>query len=91
MKCPSVTFYTDRLPDGVGGDAHGPVVRIRPIYRNDVGIHQHEQTHVNQWWIVGLVSAALLALISPVLSPLGIGTHPLLYATVRRYRLWAEV
>ena len=91
MKFPSLTFYTDRLPRGVGGDAHGPVVRIRPIYRSDVGLHEHEQEHVNQWWVVGLVSAALLSFVDVYAMLIAVGVHPALYRFVRQYRLWAEV
>ena len=92
MKFPSLTFYTDRLPKGVGGDAHGPIVRIRPIYRGDVGLHEHEQAHVNQWWVVGLVSAALLShMVNVAAMPLAVAVHPALYRFVRQYRLWAEV
>ncbi|MDC7707736.1 hypothetical protein [Vogesella indigofera] len=32
-------IYTDHLPDGVGGTANGPVVRILPRYPDDAGIH----------------------------------------------------
>ena len=46
----ALIFYTDALPEGVGGDARGPVIRIRSKYREDQGIHQHELEHVRQWW-----------------------------------------
>ena len=51
-KClPAFIFYTDNLPDGVGGRANGPVIRIRNKYKGvDEGIHQHELTHVKQWY-----------------------------------------
>ena len=91
MKWPSLTIYTDRLPDGVGGVAHGPLVLIRPQYRADEGIHQHEYEHVGQWWVAGLASAVLLALVDVRLAGLAIGVHPALYYLVRPYRLWAEV
>ena len=92
MKFPSITIYTDRIPQGVGGDAHGPVVRVRPMYRNDVGLHQHEWQHVQQWWIVGILAALLLAVVfGPAFVLLAIGANPLLYRFVRHYRLWAEV
>lgn len=55
--------YTDNLPEGVGGEARAFFVRIRPSYRNDVGIHRHEEEHVYQWWVTfGLHS--LLYLVS---------------------------
>lgn len=61
---PVPVFYTDRLPGGVGGRAIGPVVQIRPRYRErgDEGIHQHELEHVRQWWAtLGLHSPLYLA------------------------------
>lgn len=47
----SIIFYTDKLPDGVGGRANGPVIRIRPKYKMDAGLHEHELMHVAQWWV----------------------------------------
>lgn len=57
---PALIWYTDRLPDGVGGAANGPVVRIRPKYREDRGIHAHELEHVEQYWLLGLAVALLV-------------------------------
>lgn len=48
---PYLLFYTDDLPKSIGGRANGPVVRIRPRYRNDAGLHRHEEEHVWQWYI----------------------------------------
>ncbi len=45
-----LTFFTDNLADWQGGVANGPVIRIRPKYRDDQGIYQHELTHVKQWF-----------------------------------------
>ena len=49
---PVPIVYTDRLPGGVGGLEVGPLVLIRPKYRDrgDEGLHQHELEHVRQWW-----------------------------------------
>ena len=58
---PALILYTDNLPEGVGGCANGPVIRIRPKYREDEGIHAHELTHVWQWWLtLGLHSLLYL-------------------------------
>lgn len=94
-------IYTDRLPDGVGGAANGPLVRIRPRYRTDAGIHAHEVEHVHQWYIAGLMGVVLLVLIvlgrgypwpiALALAPLGLVPHPIGYALWPRYRLWCEV
>lgn len=98
MNLPSITIYTDNLPAGFGGVAYGPYIRIRPQYRDDKGIHAHEQTHANQWWawvLLGSVAAYFLypmgnfywyyALLA------GVGMHAVLYKFVHTYRLWCEV
>jgi hypothetical protein len=48
---PALIIYTDDLPDDVGGRSFGPYVRIRPKYRDDEGILQHELSHVELWWL----------------------------------------
>ena len=48
MKYPLV-FYVDTLPNGFGGMAHGPIIRILKRLRDDEGIRQHELVHVRQW------------------------------------------
>lgn len=42
--------YTDDMPVGTGGYARTFLIRIRPKYRDDVGIHKHEIYHVKQFW-----------------------------------------
>ena len=99
MKWPCLTRYADKLPEGVGGEARGPLVRIRTKYRDDQGIHAHEYEHVRQWWAAGLAGAALivvfaLAINMPQLASLaGLGffAHPFGYAFWSRYRQWSEV
>lgn len=100
MRYPSLTIYTDKLPPDVGGCANGPVVRIRTKYRDDAGIHAHENEHVRQWWTgVLLGGLAVLAIAStssewsaywPVVLCVGFALHPLAYGLLPRYRLWAE-
>lgn len=64
--CPlAVIIYTDNLPDGVGGRANGPVVRIRPKYERDFGMLAHELEHVWQWWLTLGLHPILYALIKP--------------------------
>jgi hypothetical protein len=48
---PALIRYTDDLLEGVGGQANGPYVRIRPAYRDDVGLLAHELCHVWQFWL----------------------------------------
>ena len=43
-------FYTNRfVPKGSAGCARGPLIFIRPEYKNDVGLLAHEDVHVRQW------------------------------------------
>lgn len=92
-----LTIYTDNLPPNVGGCANGPIVRIRPKYRDDAGIHAHEYLHVEQFWIAGLAALMLIGGICraagwPIeLCITGLAAHPLLYKLAPAYRLWAEV
>lgn len=45
----AIIRYTDNIPESFGGMAYGPVIFIRPKYRDDKGLHAHEQEHVKQW------------------------------------------
>ena len=100
MRYPSITIYTDNLPDNVGGCANACVVRIRTKYRSDAGIHAHEAEHVRQWYVGVLIGAlAALAISSmssewpgywPLALSAGGALHPLAYLLLPRYRLWAE-
>ena len=42
-------IYTDRLPEKVAGMALGPVILIRPKYRGDKGLLEHEKYHRRRW------------------------------------------
>jgi hypothetical protein len=94
---PHILRYTDSLPEGIGGQANGPYVRIRPKYKDDRGLLRHELEHVKQWWIATLLSAALIAaglyhFNEPLYGAIGsIGVHGLLYKLIPAYRLWCEV
>ena len=94
----NLTIYTSNLPPGVGGRANGPVIRIRPEYRNDKGLHAHEELHVKQWyfWVaVGVVVAWLAFTLGysfwPYAILAGCMAHSLLYTLVPKYKLWSEV
>lgn len=56
---PVPVFYTERMPQGIGGQAFpfsGPFVRIRMLYKTDEGIHRHELAHVEVFWAsLGLI------------------------------------
>lgn len=102
MNLPHITFYTDNLPANVGGRATGPIVRIKPQYRDDKGIHAHEMVHVAQWYAGVAIGAALAALVYfvpelaswkagwPLLLIMGAMLHPLA-TTIPAYCLWKEV
>lgn len=91
-----VTIYTDKLPPSAGGAANAFVIRIRPKYRGDAGIHAHETVHVSQFWGVSVLSCAALYAVcylahQPlVFAALGLAVHSTLYALVPAYRLRAE-
>jgi hypothetical protein len=101
VNLPHLTIYTDNLPPNVGGTAQGFLVKIRPKYKDDIGIHNHEYQHVKQWykamaaWVVFsmLLVAGTYDNLDYSLAPLifaGVGVHGFLYKFVRSYRLEAE-
>ena len=49
---PVPVFYMDDMPEIVGGQAKGAIIRIRPRYYSDEGIHQHELAHVELFWAI---------------------------------------
>ncbi len=99
---PSLTIYTENLPAHAGGMTRGPFIFIRPKYRGDIGLLEHEKTHIAQWWIVTLLAVAAIMAIGhlgyglPLLqaagfAPIAVGVYSLLYGTVSPFRLWCEV
>jgi len=64
MEEHTLIFYTNKfIPASSAACARGPVIFIRPEYRDDKGLEAHEQVHVRQWWrTLGLHS--LLYLVS---------------------------
>ena len=90
--------YAKELPNGFGGTAQGPLIKLLSKYQNDAGLIEHEKTHVRQWYAamaIGLLLCTLLTLlVSASLWPLyGLAPllHQLLYKFARPYRLWSEV
>ena len=46
-----LTFYTDKpIPTSFAGYTFGPIILIRPKYRDDKGLLEHEKVHVKQFW-----------------------------------------
>ena len=60
---PALVCYTDHVPEGSAGCANAMIVRIRPGYRDDVGLLQHELTHVKQAYRLLFLFHALLYLL----------------------------
>lgn len=59
-----LTFYTDfGVPEGSAACARGPVILIRPKYRDDNGIYAHEWTHVKQSFMGLFILHALMYLL----------------------------
>ena len=42
--------YTDDMKDWQGGCARFWFIKIRPKYKDDVGLLEHEKVHVRQFW-----------------------------------------
>jgi hypothetical protein len=47
--------YTDNLPEGKAGQAKFWFIKIRPSYKDDIGLLNHEIEHVRQFWRYGLL------------------------------------
>lgn len=93
MKYP-LTFYWARAVgkcEQTAGCARMCFIFIRPKYRDDTGLYQHELTHVKQWAFVTMICGLLIAAVYPPVIPLAIGVHGALYMGIPKYRLWCEV
>lgn len=45
-----MVFYTARfVQPGFAATTRGPLIFIRPEYRQDIGLLEHERVHVRQW------------------------------------------
>ena len=99
-------IYSDKtLKNWQGGRQFWFFAIIRPKYRGDQSIVEHERVHIRQWWMTTLLTAVAVGFGSFVankhlgvtweqLAPLVVlppSTHALLYLTLKKYRLWAEV
>ena len=89
---------SESLPNGFGGTAQGPLIKLLPKNQHDTGLIEHEKTHVRQWYAVlalGLMVSALLALLLSPTFWIGCAVapslHPLLYKFISPYRRWCEV
>jgi hypothetical protein len=98
---PVLVFYTDTLPDHVAGRSKGLFVLIKPRYREDEGLIQHELEHVRQFYRpigAALLAGAMLSIIYPLLAlPImyaaaltGMLFHVLAYKLIDAYKLRCE-
>ena len=97
------TIYTDRfIPEKFGAVSFEPITLIRPKYKDDVGLHEHESMHAKQWLslaAIGPVCAAIVYLAQIeqaqpyLLAVLLVPSlfHGLLYKFLDKYRLICEV
>jgi hypothetical protein len=97
---PALIRYTDDMPQWMGGYAKWFYIAIRPKYKDDKGIHAHELEHVKQWWIVTLLTAAIICgLVWYTQAPIAyyqyagisVAMLDLLYSSVDRFKLQCEV
>jgi hypothetical protein len=62
MKYP--IWYTERgMTGGIIGWQRWFIIAIKPSHKGDVGLVQHELTHVKQWAVVTLATGIVLGLI----------------------------
>jgi hypothetical protein len=57
--------YTDDMKEGTGGYAKGWFIRLRPKYREDKGILEHEKCHVRQWFFTFMLHGPLYLFFKP--------------------------
>ncbi len=54
LKEQQMKYYTlkitDDLPEGFAGTATAWFIKIRPAYKDDIGLLEHEKTHCRQFW-----------------------------------------
>lgn len=96
-------FYSDRLvPKDSAACARGPFIFICPKYRGDVGLLEHERTHVKQWFVVTAISIAVFIFFAhaiynrtsfPVFSitPFFMAFNSVIYTLFPKYRLYSEL
>lgn len=100
-------IYTDKVftKSWMAGRQIWFLIFIRPEFRGRQDLIEHEIVHRKQWWLTTLLTAVAVGFGAFVankhlgvtweqLAPLVVlppSTHALLYLTLKKYRLWAEV
>lgn len=60
----ALIVYTEKLPkDWAGGWCFGPLILIRPKYKEDKGLHAHELFHSTQVWLTLGIHGILYSMI----------------------------
>lgn len=57
--------HIKKLANEFGGRAQGPLIKIKPKYKDAAGLIEHEKTHVQQWYAllaIGLMLCTALTL-----------------------------
>lgn len=90
--------YPEKVAGGFAGTAKGPLIKIEAKSCNDLGLLEHEKTHVRQWYGVSIAVLLVGVIAALVVSPAfwgvcvgAFGVHSMLYHGVRPYRQWSEV
>ncbi len=101
MNYPFVFYIDWPIPSDASGVARGPFCFIRPKYKYDVGLREHEILHALDWWRFTAVGLLLVWIIDSSINPVaGLTLFPYflttwiygsLYTFVAEFRLWAEV
>ncbi len=98
-----ITFYTDRLiPERFGAVNVGPISLIRPKYRDDKGLHEHEAVHFRQWATLAAIGpltefiafSSKVEMVQPYLLAILLAPslfHGVLYKLISKYRQACEV
>jgi hypothetical protein len=94
---PALIRYTDDMPAWMGGYARWFYIAIRPKYKDDKGIHQHELEHVKQWWLTTIWAAMVIGILcwwqqaQFVYVALSLAVYQLLYTAIPLFKLHCEV
>lgn len=93
---PYFLVYSELDPE-VAASTNGPIIRIRPDFKGNIGVKRHEEKHVEQWyfWFCLSIYVALYMHFTgidgwPMVVVLGAMLHNLL-TFIPAYQLWKEV
>lgn len=61
LKKYGLVVYTNfGVHKGFAGTTYGPLVFIRPVYKDDIGLLKHELVHTKQFWTLRLLTMSKL-------------------------------